>query len=135
MRVNPRVFTERIDMLDGIRIPNCPSTSICGFSLRSVCENIMNMAIKLGVSFTGYHTVTELDNMLAIAYWQEYDGMKELDKISSSFDNWFIHVATAWEAIRRSREWLAQHNYIFVEPDVQQRAYEAGAKFSKAIKQ
>ncbi len=135
MRVNSRVFTERTDMLNGIRIPNCPSSSISGHSLRTVCENLMNMATKPGVSFTGYRTVTELDNMLALAYWREYDDMLTLATLNDSFDDWFIHKATSWEAIRRSREWLAQHNYIFVQSDVQQRALEAGVKTSRTIKQ
>ncbi len=127
MRVNSRVFSERMDMLEGIRIPNCPS------QFKVIAENIMNMAIKPGVSFTNYHTVTELDNTLALAYWREYDNMPLSS--NNSFEDWFIHKATSWELIRRSRQWLSEHHYVILSPDVAERAYQAGEKFSRAIKQ
>jgi len=106
MRVNQRVFTERMDMLDGIRIPNCPS------QFKVIAERIMDMATKPGYSIGDYHTMTELDKMLMIGYWREYDGLVTY-VLDTHFDWWFIHKAA----------------------DVAERAYEAGSKFSKAIKQ
>jgi len=126
MRVNQRVFTERMDMLDGIRIPNCPS------QFKIIAENIMNMATKPGYSVGGYHTMTELDKILMLDYWREYDGFTTSTFLE--FDTWFVHKATAPELIRRSRQWLSEHQYLILSPDVTERAYQAGSNFSKAIK-
>ena len=128
MRVNTRVFTERMDMLDGIRIPNCPS------QFKIIAENILNMATKPGFSIGDYNTMSELDKKLMLAYWYEYDGLKEaLYDDPKYFDNWFISKATNTELLRRSREFLVSHNYLICKPDVQQRALDAGIKMSKAI--
>ncbi len=131
MRVNSRVFTERMDMLDGIRIPNCPS------QFKVIAENIMNMATKPGYSVGDYNTMTELDKILIWDYWREFDGMKPVlncDTVAG-FKEWFIHKATAPELIRRARQWLSEHQYLILRQDVADRAYEAGNKFSRAIKQ
>ena len=127
MRVNSRVFTERTDMLDGIRIPNCPN------QFKSIAENIMNMATKPGYSAGDYNTMTELDKILMLDYWRECDGFIEgLD--FNNFKMWFIHKATAPELIRRARQWLSEHQYLILKPDVAERAYEAGNKFSRSVK-
>lgn len=130
MRVNSRVFTERTDMLDSIRVPNCPS------HFKVIAENIMNMVTKPGYSVGDYHTMTELDKMLMLDYWQEYDSIDcSDDKWDYHFDrSWFVRNATAPELIRRSRQWLSEHNYIILKPDVAERAYEASNKFGRAIK-
>jgi len=129
MRVNSRVFTERMDMLDGIRIPNCPS------QFKIIAENIVNMATKPGYSIGDYHTMTELDKMLMWDYWREYDGLAVTHHFVDEIRGWFIQKATAPELIRRARQWLSEHNYLILQADVAERAYEAGNKFSKAIKQ
>ena len=133
MRVNSRVFTERTDMLDGIRIPNCPN------QFKTIAENIMNMAVKLGYSPpSNYHTMTELDKILMTDYWKEYDGLfkdMRMYSVIDDFNDWFVHKATAPELIRRARQWLAEHNYIILDADVAERAYEAETKFRRAIKQ
>lgn len=133
MRVNSRVFTERMDMLDGIQVPNCPP------QFKLIAENIMNMVSKPGYSIGKYHTMTELDKILMLNYWEEYDGMLFLpphddELIGEDYRNWFIHKATAPELIRRARQWLSEHNYLLINPNVSERAYEAGSKFSRAIK-
>jgi len=130
MRVNTRVFTERTDMLDGIRIPNCPS------QFKVIAENIMNLAVKPGYSIGDYNTMTELDKILMLDYWREYDGLSSTDdKEDYVFDReWFIHKATSAELVRRARQFLCEHNYLLVKPDVAERAYEAGNKFTKSIR-
>ncbi len=129
MRVNSRVFAERTDMLDGIRIPNCPS------QFKTIAENIMNMAAKLGYSIGDYHTMTELDKTLMLDYWRDYDGlMLPTSDLADGFCRWFVHKATAPELIRRARQWLSEHNYLILKAEVAERAYEAGERFSKSIK-
>ena len=122
MKVNSRVMTERVDMLGEIKITNCPS-QIC-----AVAENIIMMATKPGYSISDYHTVTQLDKLLMVDYWKEYDGLV------GDFRDWFVRNATAPELIRRARQWLTEHNYLILKSDVAERAYEAGTKFSRAIK-
>lgn len=128
MRVNSRVFDERTDMFDGIRIPNCPT------QFKIIAENIMNMVSKPGYSVGNYNTMTELDKILMLDYWKEYDGCFQFEATYDEYKNWFVKNATTPELIRRARQWLSEHNYIIVNPDVSERAYEAGSKFSKAIK-
>lgn len=131
MRVNSRVFTERTDMLDGIRIRNCPS------QFKVIAENLMNMATKPGYSVGDYNTMTELDKLLMIDYWKEYDYLTfptSEDRLYQ-FENWFVKEATAPELIRRARQFLTERNYLIVKEAVAQHAHEAGEKFSRAIKQ
>ena len=126
MRVNPRVLTERTDLLGEIQIPKCPS------QFKVIAENIMNMATKLGYSRTNYTKVTELDKMLMVDYWREFDGMGNCITIGN-FEKWFVDVATAPELIRRARQWLSEHNYLILDSAVSERAIEAGNKFSKSV--
>ena len=128
MRVNSRVFSERTDMFSGIKIPNCPS------QFKVIAENLMDMVTKPGYDTPHEHSMTELDKILMRDYWIEYDGFGLYPLNESAFSNWFIHKATAPELVRRSRQWLAEHHYIIPEPSVSERAFEAGEKFSKAIK-
>lgn len=130
MRVNSRVFSERLDMMGIIQIPNCPT------QFRSIAENIVNMATRPGYSVGDYNTMTELDKILMWDYWREFDGMKPVlncDTIAG-MKEWFIHKATAPELIRRARQWLVERNFLLVKPDVSERAYEASSKFGRAIK-
>ncbi len=136
MRVNPKVFTERMDMLGGIQIPNCPSGNISKHSLRTVCENIVNMFCELDYVCSGYSNMTEADNMIALDYWRKYDNLKQNNEGEYLCGrDWFIHKATSWEAIRRSREWLIQHHYLIPNIEVGERAIEAGDKLRRSIKQ
>ena len=123
MRVNSRVFTERTDMLDGIQIPNCPA------QFKVVAERIMNMVTKPGFSIGAYHTATELDKWLMVDYWQEYDNLD-----TAHFDIWFVTRATSPELVRRARQWLSEHNYVFLDADVADHAAEAGDRMRKAIR-
>ncbi len=126
MRVNSKVFTERIDMFADIKIPNCPS------QFKVIAKNLINMLSSPGYSVGDYHTMTELDKILMWDYWREYDRLPITTYDDLRF--WFVHKATAPELIRRARQWLSEHNYLLIKSDVAERAYEAGSKFSKAIK-
>jgi hypothetical protein len=127
MRVNTRVFTERMDMLNGIQIPNCPS------QFKIIAENIMNMATKPGYSVSDYNTMTELDKHLMVDYWREYDNLNNI-MVISGFHDWFIRKATAPELIRRARQFLVERNYIIVKESIAQHAHIAGEKFGKSVK-
>jgi len=133
MRVNSRVYDEKQDIFQNIRVPNCPS------EFRAVAENILAMATKPGYALSDYNTMTELDKNLMVDYWMEYDGMKSLlytmfPHTANGFKPWFVKHATPPELIRRARQWLTERNYLIVKPEVQKRAYEAGSKFSRSIK-
>jgi len=137
MRVNSRVFDEKQDMFQAIRVPNCPS------EFRAVAENILAMATKPGYALSSYNTMTELDKNLMWYYWREYDGLftdkyeimyPSREQAFQAGKDWFIKKATPPELIRRARQWLTERNYLIVKPEVQKRAYEAGSKFSRSIK-
>jgi hypothetical protein len=113
MRVNSRVFTERSDMLDGIQIPNCPS------QLRAIAERLMMMVTKPGYSVGSYNSVTQLDKMLILDYWREYDDLHDTDLADYDFKEWWLTKATEPDLVSRAARWLVSHNYLFLDPDVQ----------------
>ncbi len=127
MRVNSRVFTERTDMFNGIKIPNCPS------QFKTIAENIMDMVTEPGYSIGDYSTMTELDKRLMLGYWRKYDGLDIA--LRGGFDDWFIHKATSAELLRRARQFLTERNYLLPKESVIEHAHEAGEKFSRAFKQ
>lgn len=127
MRVNSRVFTEKMDLLGNIQIPNCPS------QLKGVAERLVNMASKPGYSVPNYRNVSELDKILTLAYWREYDGLDEALNLGN-FDNWFLEGATATDIITRARRWLVERNYLILKPSVAEYAMEASEKWRQSVK-
>jgi len=137
MRVNSRVLTEKTDLLDGIRIPNCPT------QFRYVAEQLMMLLTKPGYATGDYNSVTELDKILTVDFWREYDGFMSpeneimypsREQAYQAARNWFINTATSPDLITRARRWLAEHNYVFIKESVAERAHEASGKFSKAVR-
>lgn len=133
MRINSRVFDEKQDMFEGIRVPTCPS------EFRVIAENILMMASKPGYAVGDYNTMTELDKNLMADYWAEYDSMKALvfsmfPHTENGFKPWFVKHATAPELIRRARQWLTEHNYLIVKETVAQNAQKAGQKFRQSVR-
>jgi len=132
MRVNSKVFDEKQDMFQAIRVPNCPS------EFRTVAENILAMATKPGYALSDYNTMTELDKNLMVDYWTEFDGLSQvlpqnfIDVIT--FTKWFVKKATPPELIRRARQWLTEHNYLIVKETVAQNAQKAGQKFRQSVR-
>lgn len=130
MRVNSRVFAEKADLLGGIQIPNCPS------QLRAVAEHLIMLLTKPGYAVGDYRNITELDKILTIDYWREYDGMNPVLNCDTvvGFRDWFIHKATSPDLITRARRWLMERNYVFVKENVQGYATEASNKWRQAVK-
>lgn len=132
MRVNSRVLTEKTDLMDGIRIPNCPS------QFRYVAEQLMMLLTKPGYSTGDYNSVTELDKILTVDYWIEYNELQGWIKPQPKepikyFRDCYIGLATMPDLITRSRRWLVEHNYVFLKELVAERAHQAGDKFGKAL--
>ena len=131
MRVNPRVLQERQDLLGDIKIPE---SSHCPSQIKTIAENILTMCTKLDYSCPDYNTMSELDKILMVQYWREYDGMPS-DKLSfDAFEIWFVEEATSPEWLRRSREWLCSHNYLLVKSDVQENAIKAGDRMRMSVR-
>jgi len=129
MRVNTKVFDERIDLFSELYVKNCPS------QFEATANHVLNLITKPGYSVGDYHTMSQLDKILMVDYWKEYDGMIDaLTRTPGEFTGWFIKSATSPELIRRSRQWLTEHNYIFVNSDVAEHAQEAGTKFRHAVR-
>jgi len=126
MRVNSRVYDEKTDMFQAIRVPNCPS------EFRAVAENILAMATKPGYALSNYNTMTELDKNLMWDYWVEYDQI--FTENMEELKHWFVKHATPPELIRRARQWLTEHNYLIVKEAVAQNAQKAGRKFRQSVR-
>lgn len=128
MRVNPRVFNERTDMFASIQIPNCSPDR-----LKTVCENIMNMITKPGYKCPSYNKVSELDKLIALAYWGEYDGLDN-SITPDKFGAWYRDKATEPAWIGRGLEWLRSHHYIILPEEIESRAQKAHENMTKAMR-
>ena len=135
MRVNSKVYTERIDMLDGIQIPNCQPKE-----LRVVAEKIMTMVMALDYSLTDYNSVTELDQKITVDYWREFNGLlirnffdPDDNEALQEFKKWYLK-ATEPDLISRAMRWLISHNYLIIKETVRERAQKASENFSRAVK-
>ena len=127
MRANSKVLTEKSDLLGGIQIPNCPS------QFKSIAERIMMMATKPGYSVPNYNTVSQLDKILTLHFWQEYDGLNA--SISQKdFENWFLSSSTSSDMITRARRWLVERNYLILKEDIREYAMEASQKFRHSVR-
>jgi len=126
MKVNSRVFTERTDLLGEIKIPTCPN------QFKGIAEQLIMMVTKPGYSVPDYHNVTHLDKLLTLDYWMEYEGLGQA-LTEGNFNRWFILSATPEDLISRTLRWLISHNYIFVKPEIQERAMEASNKWRQSI--
>ncbi len=127
MRVNSRVLAEKSDLMGNIQIPTCPS------QFRGVAENLMMMLTKLDYKVSGYTNVTELDKILTVDYWREYDGLPNPSELVGDFKYWFIRKATPADLISRARRWLQERNYIFLEDVVVERATKASDKWHQSV--
>jgi len=133
MRVNSRVYDEKQDIFQNIRVPNCPT------EFRAVAENILSMATKPGYALSDYNTMTELDKNLMVDYWTEFDDMLRWvyplpEEPAKYFKECFVKLATPPELIRRARQWLTEHNYLIVKETVAQNAQKAGQKFRQSVR-
>jgi len=134
MRINSRVLTEWQGVFGDIKIPE---TSKCPSQIKVVAERILTMCTGLGYAIGDYQTMTELDKILMVDYWREYDGMENILKIfkdDKDIDLWFIKSATEPELIRRARQWLVEHQAMIVKESVRERASQAGDKFRVSVK-
>ena len=126
MWVNSRVLTEKSDLFEDIQIPNCPS------QFKSVAERLMMMATKPGYSVPDYNTVSQLDKVLTLHFWKEYDGFN--NNISQTdFEDWFLSSATSSDMISRAIRWLISHNYLLIKPSVQENALRATDNFRRSV--
>ncbi len=131
MRVNSKVHTERTDLTGEIRIPNCEPKE-----LRLVAERLVAMLTKLDAKVPSYpndyRNITELNKMLTINYWREYNRLDEA-LAENRFHSWFLKTAGNPDLISRAVRWLVQRNYLLLEPEILERAYKAADKFSRSI--
>lgn len=127
MRVNSRVFTEKSDLFDSIKIPNCPS------EIRAVAESVMMLVTAPGYSTPTYRNVTQLDKIITWEYWLEVDGMRAILNNPSDMKGWFVNKATSPDLISRSMRWLTSHNYLLLDPAVQERAMASKDRWQKSM--
>ncbi len=129
MRVNSKVFTQRMDMLDTIRIPNCPS------EFRIYAEKLVMMVTKPGYQVGTYHKMSELQKKLIVDYWLEFDNLTfATSGGNNNFKQWFITQATQPELLRRAVQWLISGNYFIVPDDIRNNAIKAGQHMAHSVK-
>lgn len=130
MKLHSQINSKR-DMTGKIRMTDCEPKH-----LQVVTEKLVNLIDdllnKLDYQFPQYRTMTELDKILMVEYWKAYDGFCTIN--TNEFTEWFIKQATEPELIRRARQILIARHWIFVDPDVKERAEEAGHKFRQSVK-
>ncbi len=132
MRVNPEVETKWKDAFGEIHIPE---TSHCPSQIKVICEKLLTMCTRLGYACPEYHTMTQLDKIIMMQYWREYDGFEDaIIRTIGEFTEWFINKATEPELLRRSRQYLHEHHALWIDSNVAERAYQAGQNFSRAVK-
>ena len=132
MRINSEVDTKWRDAFGEIHIPE---TSHCPPQIKKICENILTMYSGLdGVCPTSYNTMSELDKMIMLDYWERFDNMNLYINNLGEFEQWFIKRATNTEWLRRSREFLCQHRAIFPKQEVSDHAYNASENFRHSVK-
>jgi hypothetical protein len=124
VRVNSKVFDERQDMFADLYVKNCPS------QFEAVANKILNMVAAPGYSAGDYHTMSQLDKKLMVDYWNLYDGLD----MTVLFRDWFVDHATEPELVRRSRQWLVEHNYLIIKETVREHASQAGDKFRASVR-
>ena len=132
MRINSEVETKWRDMTGEIHIPE---TSHCPNQIKKICENILTMYTGLdGVCPTSYNTMSELDKMIMLDYWERYDNMNLYINSLGDFEQWFIKRATESENLRRSRQFLVEHRAVFPKPEVKERADHANDNMRHSVK-
>ena len=120
--MNINIDKIRLDMLGDTPLEECPK------SIRQVARNLLVLARN---EYFQYNTMTELDKQITVLYWAQFD---TLDAHLDNFKDWYIKIATYPEYIRRARQWLVEHKYIFVKGDVLERAQTAGSGWSKGFR-
>jgi hypothetical protein len=129
MKVNPKVFTERLDAFGNVKIPNCNPAE-----LKAVAEKILDMAISLDYNIGRYRSTGELARKITIDYWDKYNDLsQELSGDLSSFRTWYLHT-TKSATIERACRWLIHEGYLICPVDIIQEMYEKEENYTNAVK-
>lgn len=86
-----------------------------------VCYRLICIVDECG-EIKGYHSPTQLDKFLMLAYWRKYDGLTD-DILYSweSFNDWFLNKATGPEYIRRQREKMLNMKIADVPAEIKEK--------------
>jgi len=125
------------NLLGEITIPECPWW-------HEVAENIMMMLDKMTQGGKiplpfDYENMDNFQKRLMVEYWHFYDGLdsafKHYENISQYvvFREWFMQSATPPERIRRSSQWLVEHQYLELKIRVRSHALETAGKARQTI--
>jgi len=124
MRLNDDKLDLARDLFNELVLTDCPAV------FKTEAENIIRM-LNVGVLISDYQTVTELDRMLTVDYWKQFDG---LGKASfEDFREWYLK-ATNPDLISRARRWLVENRYIILPTAISERAQEAAGHFGRSVK-
>ena len=124
MRVNSKVFDETQDMFTELHVKGCPT------QLQTIADRLLNMVADVGYSVGEYHTMTELDKILTVDYWNKYDNLA----LITDFKEWYIKHATEPDTITRVRRLLIEKNYLIVPENIRENAQQASDKYRNSIR-
>jgi len=125
MRLNDDKLELSRDLFGELVLKDCPQV------FKAQAENIVRM-LNVGVLYSDYSTVSELDRMLVVDYWRDFDALpKTLD--IEEFRDWYMK-ATNPDLVSRARRWLVENRYIILPTAVAERAQEAGSNFGRSVK-
>jgi hypothetical protein len=130
VKINHEVYEQCQDQFGEFHILD---KSKCPKGIQIIAERILKLVDHwqngLGEKMPRYNTMTELDKIIILEYWKEYDGIT-IDSMTA-FESWFLECATFPDMITRAFRILVSHHYVLPRQDVLDRAQEAGANYAR----
>jgi len=125
MRLNDDKLDLSRDLFNELVLKECPAV------FKTAAENIIRM-LNVGVMYADYKTVSDLDRLLTVDYWREFDALpKKLD--IEEFREWYLKATTP-DLISRARRWLVENRYLILPTAISERAQEAAGHFGRSVK-
>jgi hypothetical protein len=118
MRLNDDKLELSKDIFGDLVLQDCPPF------FKTVAENIIR-SLNVGklIGTDEYNTISELDRLLTIDYWRDFDGLPGKFDIEY-FREWYMK-ATNPDLISRARRWLVENRYIILPTAIAERAQNA----------
>jgi hypothetical protein len=130
VKINHEVYEQCQDQFGEFHILD---KSKCPKGIQVIAERILKLVDRwqngLGEKMPRYNTMTELDKIIILEYWKEYDGIT-IDSMTA-FESWFTECATFPDMITRAMRFLAGHHYLVIDARVQEAAQLAGANYAR----
>ena len=129
MRVNQKVFDERVNLFADLYVRDCPS------EFQKEADRLLNMAAETGYSPpSNYNSMTELYKILTVDYWRKYDGIP-FNAQGDDWREWYVKKATNPSQLERAIRLLIQKHYFTGIPEeILERRDKAAENIRKSIR-